>query len=400
MDKIIRKPQFFAQQPDFVLEKMIQRLQNGLELLNDLSGQELVVVALDDVGIPRAGLDDVGIDGALSEKVLFGDAEFHGFIQKYIPEFRANDLTLALGVFHALELVQEALLRVHPDKVDVPLGKGGFYLVALIFAHTAVIHEYRGQPIPYRLGQQRRQNGGIHAAGQRQQHATLGADGVPELCHGIFAEIPHRPSTLGTADFVKEVAQHLAAELGVIHLRVELNTVEAPALIGNGGIGAGVGMGDQRKALRNLRHVIAVAHPRNGLLRDALEQLAAGIVIGDGLAVLPGGILLRGSDLTAQRMRHQLAAVANAENGNPQPEHFRVNVGRFLQIHAVGAAGENDAHGRKGADLVQGCGVGLDLAVDILLPHPPGDQLIVLSAKVQNQDFFLHTVLSPSLPAG
>ena len=178
----------------------------------------------------------------------------------------------------------------------------------------------------------------------------------------------------------------------MIHLRVELNTVEAPALIGNGGIGAGVGMGDQRKALRNLGHVIAVAHPRNGLLRDALEQLAAGIVIGDGLAVLPGGILLRGSDLTAQRMRHQLAAVANTEDGNPQPEHFRVNVGRFLQIHAVGAAGENDAHGRKGADLVQGCGVGLDLAVDVLLPHPPGDQLIVLSAKVQNQDFFLHTV--------
>ena len=99
-------------------------------------------------------------------------------------------------------------------------------------------------------------------------------------------------------------------------------------------------------------------------------------------------------------MRHQLAAVANAENGNPQPEHFRVNVGRFLQIHAVGAAGENDAHGRKGANLVQGRGVGLDLAVDVLLPHPPGDQLIVLSAKVQNQDFFLHTVLSPSLPAG
>ena len=159
-------------------------------------------------------------------------------------------------------------------------------------------------------------------------------------------------------------------------------------------------MGDQRKALRNLRHVIAVAHPRNGLLRDALEQLAAGIVIGDGLAVLPGGILLGSRDLTAQGVGHQLTAVANAQDGNAQPEHFRVNVGRFLQIHAVGAAGENNAHGRKGADLVQGCGVGLDLAVDVLLPHPPGDQLIVLSAKVQNQDFFLHTVLSPSLPAG
>ena len=276
--------------------------------------------------------------------------------------------------------------------MDVPLGEGGFYLVALILAHTAVIDEYGGQPISYRLGEQRRQNGGIHAAGQRQQHAALGADGVPELCHGIFAEIPHCPGTLGAADLIEEIAQHLAAELGVVHLRVELYAVEAPAFVGNGGIGAGVGVGDQRKAIRHLRHIVAVAHPGNGLLRDALEQLAAGIVIGDGLAVLPGGILLGSRDLTAQRVRHQLAAVANAQDGNAQPEHRRVNVGRFLQIHAVGAAGENDAHGRKGANLVQGRGIRLDLAVDVLLPHPSGDQLIVLSAKVQNQDFFLHTV--------
>ena len=178
----------------------------------------------------------------------------------------------------------------------------------------------------------------------------------------------------------------------MIHLRVELNAVEAPAFVGNGGIGAGVGVGDQRKTIRHPRHIVAVAHPGNGLFRNTLEQLAAGIVIGDGLAVLPGGVLLGSRDLTAQRVRHQLAAVANAQDGNAQPEHRRVNVGRFLQIHAVGAAGENDAHGRKGANLVQSRGIGLDLAVDVLLPYPPGDQLIVLSAKVQNQDFFLHTV--------
>ena len=45
-------------------------------------------------------------------RVLFGDAEFHGFIQKYIPELRANDLTLALGAMRAL---REAGRRVPED---------------------------------------------------------------------------------------------------------------------------------------------------------------------------------------------------------------------------------------------------------------------------------------------
>ena len=93
---------------------------------------------------------------------------------------------------------------------------------------------------------------------------------------------------------------------------MELNAIEPPGLVGNGGVGTGIGVANQRKAIRNLCHIVAMAHPGNGLLRNTLEQLAAGVIIGGGFPVFPGGILLRGSYLAAQGVCHELAAVADA----------------------------------------------------------------------------------------
>ena len=137
---------------------MVKRFKNGLELLNDLPGQKLVVVALDHVGISGTGLNDIRIDSALGEEILLGDAKFHCLVQENIAELCTDDLPLALGIFHAFQLVQEPLLSVHTDKLDVPLFESGFYFVALIFAHTAVVHKDRCQTVTDRFCQQRCQN--------------------------------------------------------------------------------------------------------------------------------------------------------------------------------------------------------------------------------------------------
>ena len=65
-------------------------------------------------------------------------------------------------------------------------------------------------------------------------------------------------------------------------------------------------------------------------------------------------------------------------------------MGRLLQINAVGTAGEDDAHRRKGANFVQGGGIGLDLTVDVLLPNTPGNELVILTAEIKHQNFFFH----------
>ena len=65
-------------------------------------------------------------------------------------------------------------------------------------------------------------------------------------------------------------------------------------------------------------------------------------------------------------------------------------MGRFLQINAVGAACKNDTQGRKGADFIHGNGIGLDFAVDVLLPDTPGNELVILTAEIQHQNLFFH----------
>ena len=88
-------------------------------------------------------------------------------------------LRFVSGSETSCRLVQEALFRVDADEVDVPVLERGFDLVALVLAQQTVVDEDAGELIADGLGQQRRRNGGVHAAGKRQQHlavADLGAD--------------------------------------------------------------------------------------------------------------------------------------------------------------------------------------------------------------------------------
>ena len=97
--------------------------------------------------------------------------------------------------------------------------------------------------------------------------------------------------------------------------------------------------------------------------------------------------------MTTQQVHHQLAAVADAQYGHAPAEDLGVDGGRVLQINAVGAAGEDDALGILGLDDRKIGFIGIDLAVDIIFSDAAGNQLIVLSAKVQHDDsFMLHDV--------
>ena len=341
------------------------------------------MVALDDGGVAQARLDDVRIDGALGQEVHLADLP--GFLLKDPDELLADDLARALRLRDAGQLPQEAGLGVHPDEVQVPLGEGLLHLVALVEAHEAVVHEDAGELAAHSLRQQRRGHGGIHAAGESQEDPAI-AHLLPDVPDGGGLVVAHAPVAGGVADLIEEVAEHLTAVLGVVHLGMVLHAVEAPALVGDGHVGAGVGVGDQGEALGDLLHIVAVAHPGDALGGDILEKAAGGIEPGLGLAVLPGGIVLGGGDPAPQGVGHQLAAVADAQDGDAQFKEGGVHVGGGIVIDAVGAAGEDEADGGQAADLLQGQGVGLDLAVHPALTDPAGDELVILAAEVQNDD--------------
>ena len=190
--------------------------------------------------------------------------------------------------------------------------------------------------------------------------------------------------------------QHLLAVLGVVYLGMELHTVEAAGFVAYADGRAGRAVRDKAEALRYLCHIVSVAHPRDALGWKSLEQAAAGIEKGRGLAVFTGGVRLRGGHLAAEVMRHELAAVADSEHGDAELEYLRIDLWGAGSVNALRAAGEDDADGVVYLYFFYSHAVGLYLAVDIAFADSARDQLVILAAEVQNKySLIVHSV--PSL---
>lgn len=165
-----------------------------------------------------------------------------------------------------------------------------------------------------------------------------------------------------------------------------LHAVEPARFVADGDVRAGVGVRDEREALGNDLHVVAVAHPRHALFGKALEELAARVKKRLGLAVFARGGVVCGDDLAAEVVRDELAAVADAEHGHARIKERGIDVRRVLKIHAVRAAGEDEADGLHCEKVRKRRRVGLDLAVNAAFAHAARDELVVLAAKVQYDD--------------
>ena len=251
-----------------------------------------------------------------------------------------------------------------------------------------------GQLISDGLGHQRGGHRRIHTARKRQKRPA-GADLLADGTDRRLTVVGHGPASAQLADAVEEVAQNQRSLLGVIDLRMELNAVDFPALVADADRGTGRGVRAQRKAVRHLCHVVAVAHPGDAFFLHAVEQLARGVKPRLRLAVFARGIVLRGGDPAAQRVRNQLTAVADAQNRQAQRENRRIHLRRTLGIDALRATGEDEAGRLQLHQLCKRRGARLYLAVDAGLADTARDQLVILSAEVQNNHTFSSTHLKP-----
>ena len=91
-------------------------------------------------------------------------------------------------------------------------------------------------------------------------------------------------------------------------------------------------------------------------------------------------------DLPSELRRHRLHAVADAKHRHPKLEHrIRRTVARRL-VDRFGAPGEDDALRREGAEPFRVDVERVNLGVHVRLAHPPGDELGVLRAEVEDDD--------------
>ena len=184
----------------------------------------------------------------------------------------------------------------------------------------------------------------------------------------------------------KEEKERLAEE------KRELERVQALFLVLCRSYGAVDRVGCDLKARGRLLNVVVVAHPADGGRLYIREHFTVIVHEHLRLAVLT---LRCATDMTAQQMHHQLAAITDAQHRHTPCKDLRVDRGRILQINAVGATGEDDALGILCLDDRQIGFIGIDLTVDIVLADTARDQLIVLAAKIQHDNsFMLHDILS------
>ena len=384
-DQLVGNAQLLAYPADLVLEEAAQGLDD-IQELHILRHFDLVVVGLDLIGVALAGLDAVGVDGALGEEGIVA-ALAADLVPEDLIELGADDLPLLLRVGNALEAGQEVLLAVDPDEMHVKeAGEGLLYEVALVLAHEALVYENAGQLVTHGPADEARSHGGIHAAGQAQDDLLI-ADALPQGLDGILNEGIHLPVAGAEADIVQEVFEHLIAELAVGHLGMELDGIELLRLVLHGSHRAVIGGGGDLEALRQLIDPVRMAHPHDAALGHIGKKLGSLLFqVQLNLAVFGS---LGGDDRAAGHPGGELAAVANAKNGNAQLQNRRVIVGGGHIIDAVGAAGEDDALVVPGLDLSGGNGIVLlDLRIDMEIPDSAGDQLVILSAEVQHKNFF------------
>ena len=200
---------------------------------------------------------------------------------------------------------------------------------------------------------------------------------------GVGGDVGRRPRGLDPGAAVEEALQHVLAVGGVADLGMELHTVEAPGRVLEGGDLEVGGRGTDPETLRRSDDRVPVRHPDVVGARQLSEQdrvAARGRLRATELG--PVGPL----DRAPQGFGHGLEAVADAEDGHAGPEELGVDHRGAGGVDTRRPPRQDDGGRLLGQQLRHRHGVGHDLAVDLGLADPAGDQLRVLGAEVHHED--------------
>ena len=223
-------------------------------------------------------------------------------------------------------------------------------LGGLVLAHQAVVDEDAGQLVADGLVDQHGGDRRIDPARQAADHPAL-ADLLADGGNGFVLVGGHGP-VAGEARKLDEILVERLAVRGVVHFGVELHGVEVARGVGRDGerrVGRGA---VDLEARRDLRDMIAVAHPHLliAISEPAVEQMQLAVRGRD----VGAAELRRASpslNVAAEAVHHHLLAIADAQDGHAHLEHRgRRHRGAFVK-HRCRAAREDHGLWRE---LLQG----------------------------------------------
>ena len=259
-----------------------------------------------------------------------------------------------------------------------------------VLPQQAVVDQDARQLRANRLGQQRRHDRGIDAAGQAANDAAI-ANSLAQFADRLLGEIVQLPRAVAAADVRQEIRQDRFARRRVRDFRMKLQAVNRQPLVldrrDRASRRAGQRLeivGDTSSPDRRGSSTLRSAPARRRTVHrpvpsfEMIVQCARPNSRAGALCTLP-----------PKRLADQLHAVANAQHRNAELKQFRIAMRRARFIHAGRAAGKNQPLGRNFAHPRRRNIVPHDFAINILLPHPPGNQLRILRAEIEHQHFFI-----------
>ena len=175
------------------------------------------------------------------------------------------------------------------------------------------------------------------------------------------------------------------------HLGVELDAVDA-LVVGHGSQRDRLTRGEDFEARRHLLDAVAVAHPDRHRVGQTVQQAspqgiarlgAARAVTDHSVAELPfAGVGHPPTKVGGDRLH----AVADAQDGQAALVDISGRARRALVVHGGGTAREDEALGVERLHTLPRRRVRQQLAVDVLLAHPPGDEHARLPAEIDDDN--------------
>ncbi len=174
-NELVLNAQLTTHTANLVFEKAAQGF-NQLEL--HIVGQTAnIMVGLDGLrgALDRAGLNDIGVDGALSQPLGIGNQ--FGFGVEHINESLADGFAFLLGVGNSCKDRIETVFGINAFYIEAHIAIGLQHTFELVFAKQAVVDKDAMQLMTDGTVEQHRSYSGVNTAGETQHHlvaANLG----------------------------------------------------------------------------------------------------------------------------------------------------------------------------------------------------------------------------------
>ena len=182
---------------------------------------------------------------------------------------------------------------------------------------------------------------------------------------------------------VRKFCSNLSTAWRMRDFRMELQPVHRQLTMPDGRVRTRVGGGQRDELLGYGRHLITVAHPHLGLMRQRCEQPLRRFNLTACATIFPGR---RAGNPGPQGFAGQLHAVTDAEYRNAKSEQAGVTSWCIFRIDAGRPPGENQTAGVVVENSGDGNIVIDDFAVHSLFTHAACNQLGILRAEVEHEN--------------